>query len=67
MSALQARNHLVRLQAERLEALAAGLVDNKLYFQDLEQEMSARRRQYVMAAVTEIATLRAELFGAQSG
>jgi hypothetical protein len=34
---------------------------------DLEEELELSRELYVTAAVTEIATLRAELFGAQTG
>jgi hypothetical protein len=34
---------------------------------DLEEEIDYRRRLYVAAAVTEIATLRAELSGPQVG
>ena len=34
---------------------------------DLEEEIEVTRQLYVIAAVTEIAELRAELFGAQQG
>lgn len=67
MSALEARKHLAELHAERLEAVRTGLVGNRLYRADLEEEIAALRHAYVIAAVTEIASLRGELFGPQLG
>jgi hypothetical protein len=67
ISALDARDDLVQLKAERALALREGLADVTAYMADLQAEVEYRRDLYVAAAVTEIATLRAELFGAQEG
>jgi hypothetical protein len=67
MTATDARNRLQRLQAERLEALEAGLGDNALYMADLENDIAASHAEYVGLAVTEIASLRAQLSGPQVG
>jgi hypothetical protein len=64
---LDARNKLQRLQAERLDAVDAGLGHNALYMNDLDQDIEASRAVYVGLAVTEIATLRASLSGPQHG
>lgn len=67
MSALELRARLGRLAAERLEAADAGLAANDLYMRDLDQDLTAAREAYVGVVVTEIATLRGELFGPQLG
>ena len=67
MSALQIKNQLEDLQTERALADIAGLGDNRTYMLDLEGEIAATRTPLVATAVTEIATLRAELFGPQVG
>ena len=56
MLALEMKFRLEDLQAERLVALI-----------DLSDEIAEATHAYVVAAVTEIATLRAELFGPQEG
>jgi hypothetical protein len=61
MTALDARLELRRLQAERLDAADAGLGANALYMADLESDIEASRAAFVGLALTEIATLRAEL------
>jgi len=66
-TALDARNELRRLQAERLDAVEAGLGENALYMTDLEHDIEASIAIYVGLAVTEIATLRAQLSGPQVG
>lgn len=66
-TALDARNTLRRLQAERLDAVEAGLGENALYMADLENDIEAYRALYVGLAVTEIASLRAQLGGPQAG
>ena len=66
-TALDARNELRRLQAERLDAVEAGLGENALYMADLQNDIEANRALYVGLAVTEIATLRAQLGGPQVG
>jgi hypothetical protein len=67
MSAFDARLELHRLQAERLDATDAGLHANAAYMADLETDIETSRVAYVALAVTEIATLRAELSGPQVG
>jgi hypothetical protein len=67
MTAPAARQQLQRLQVERLDAVDAGLGDNELYMADLESDIAASRAAYVALAVTEIATLRAQLSGPQLG
>jgi hypothetical protein len=67
MSAHEIRLHLGRLSAERLDAIDAGLGDNHAYMRDLAEDLIAARAAYVGLAVTEIATLRAQLWGSQSG
>jgi hypothetical protein len=67
MTATDARNRLQRLQAERLDAVEAGLGSNALYMTDLQNDIVASQVAYVSLAVTEIATLRAQLGGPQVG
>ena len=55
---------LKELRAERLLASSEGLAADAAYMADLDDEVS---HAYVGAAVTEIATLGAELFGRQVG
>jgi hypothetical protein len=66
MTATDARNRLHRLQAERLDAVEAGLGENALYMADLENDIAQSHATYGLA-VTEIATLRAQLGGPQVG
>ena len=63
-TALDARNTLRRLQAERLDAVEAGLGEKALYMTDLDNDIEASR---IGLAVTEIATLRAQLAAPQVG
>jgi hypothetical protein len=67
MSAAEIRNRLNLLELERLEAESVGLLDNERYRWALDEEMAECRAAYVCAAVAEIASLRAELFGRQVG
>jgi hypothetical protein len=67
VSAAEARDHVVELEAERALAASAGIADIDSYKHDLELEIRIWRRLYVTSAVTEIATLRGELFGPQLG
>jgi hypothetical protein len=64
---LDALAKLRRLEAERLDAVDAGLGGNELYMTDLQNDIDASRTIYVGLAVTEIATLRAQLGGPQVG
>jgi hypothetical protein len=67
LSAIEIQTHLHELQAERALASIEGLAVHSAYMADLDGEIEATTRAYVGAAVTEIATLRAELFGPQVG
>jgi hypothetical protein len=67
MTATDARIQLQRLEAERLDAVEAGLGENALYMDDLQNDIAASRALYIGLAVTEIATLRAQLSGPQVG
>ena len=66
-TAYDVRLQLGRLTAERLDAIDAGLGHNRVYMRALEDDLSAARSAYVGLAVTEIATLRAQLSGARFG
>jgi len=60
MTAADARNRLIRLQVERIEAAEAG-VTLDCYLARVGLAIAEARRDYVVAAVTEIAALRTEL------
>jgi hypothetical protein len=66
-SAARAREVLDELRAERATALGTCLAHNVVYMDDLEADLEAARAAYVGLAVSEIATLRGELFGRQVG
>lgn len=61
VSAIEVHDYLLALEAER--SFAA----DPRYIAFLDGEIHAAASAYVGAAVTEIATLRAELFGPQVG
>ena len=65
--ALQARSHLSDLEVERALAGTTALAGVEAYMVDLEEEIAAWRSVYIGAAVTEIASLRGELFARQTG
>jgi hypothetical protein len=67
VEAVEVRGHLARLEAERALALSTGVGEIEAYMADLDEEIEVCRQLYVASAVSEIATLRAELFGAQVG
>ena len=67
ITALELRSQVTQLEAERSLALGTSLASVPAYMADLDRELDYRRHLYVAAAVTEIATLRAELFGRQVG
>lgn len=67
MFAIEMQDQLRDLQAERALALIEGLESNSAYMADLDDEIATTRHAYVGAAVTEIATLRAQLSGPQMG
>ncbi len=60
MTASQLHHHLLALRAERACASLDGLT-SRPYLDDLLAEIEATRRAFVLAAVTEIAHLRAAL------
>lgn len=66
-SALEVHARLSELLLERALAKVEGLDRQDGYMADLEDEIAATRTAWVGTAVTEIATLRAELFGPQRG
>jgi hypothetical protein len=65
--AAELRSRIVALELERLEAIEAGLGSNRLFMDDLERDLEAQRSAYVGMAVTEIASLRAQLDGPLAG
>lgn len=67
MLAIEIQIRLKELQAERLLASSEGLATNAESLADLDDEIAELSDAYVGAAVTEIATLRAALFGPQAG
>jgi hypothetical protein len=67
MTAAEVRSHLFKLEAERALALETRVAEVAAYRADLDEEIAFCRDLYVASAVTEIATLRAELSGAQTG
>jgi predicted trehalose synthase len=67
MTAAQLHGYIGQLEAERAVALQTDLAEVDAYMDDLAEELALVRELYVTSAVTEIATLRAELSGAQYG
>jgi hypothetical protein len=67
LSAHYLRSQLVQLEAERVTALTADAANIDSQLADLREEIAIWRELYVIAGVTEIATLRAELGGPQGG
>jgi hypothetical protein len=67
LTAAEARSHLAQLHAERALAASNGMEEIPAYIADLDEEIEIWRRVVGVIAVTEIATLRAELFGADRG
>ncbi len=65
MTAVDLRHQIERLQAERMEALRSGIDTTCVV--DLENDIAEHRQAYIGLAVTEIATLRAELGGRNVG
>lgn len=58
---------LKELQVESALASIEGLASDSAYMADLREEIAAESHAYVGAAVTEIATLRAQLSRPQVG
>jgi hypothetical protein len=66
-SATDLRHHLELLEIERVLALDTALRNDQAYMADLHEEIAATRHAYIGSAVTEIASLRAQLSGPQVG
>jgi hypothetical protein len=66
-TALELQGRLIQLEAERALAVRSELAWVDSYMADLYQEIETTRELYVMSAVLEIASLRAELSGPQHG
>lgn len=67
MTSTDARARLLRLQAERLTALEAGVQEPSVYMARLSDAIAEARMDYTMTAVTEIASLRMALSGLPLG
>ena len=67
MTATDIRFELGRLAAERLDARDVGLDRDLEYMESLEAEIAGFHAAYVGAAVTEIASFRAQLSGMNVG
>ena len=67
IKAVDVRGRLIQLDAERALSRNTELAHIPSYMADLEEEIEVTRQLYVISAVSEIAELRAELFGAQYG
>ena len=67
VSALEVLRYLEGLEEERALASMTPLADDPRYTADLEEEITATTHAYVGVAVTEMATLRGELFGRLEG
>jgi hypothetical protein len=66
-TAADLKEYLLQLEAERALASLEGLGANTSYVSDLNAELAAARHAYAGAAVTESASLRAELSDPQVG
>ena len=62
-SAADLQDYLAQLQAERALASLEGLDRNAAYLADLDEALHEAEHAYVIAAVIEIASLRAEIDG----
>lgn len=67
MDTAEARTRLIRLQAERFEALELGVENPSPYVARLDAAIAETRAEYVTSAVGEIASLRRSLAGAAQG
>ena len=67
MTAAELHTQLRELQAERALAETTGVAGIASYMADLELDIARSHAAFVGAAVTEIATLRGELYGRLEG
>jgi len=65
--AAELRERIALLESERALASLTGLHNDPAYMADLQADIAAASATYVGVAVTEIASLRAELTGALHG
>jgi hypothetical protein len=63
MSAFELRTQLIELHAERALAHETGVAAIESYMDDLQRDIDRSEAAYVGAAVTEIASFRAQLSG----
>jgi len=67
MTAIELQLRLSELYGERVLAASQGLAANTAYMADLDDEIAEVTVARTGAAVTAVATLRAQLFGPQAG
>ena len=67
LTSIELQDELRQLYAERSLAQLCGLASDPGYMDDLLDDISAHESALAGVVVTEIATLRGELFGRQSG
>jgi hypothetical protein len=67
MTVSELHTHLRELQAERAVAETTGVAGIAAYMADLERDIARSHAAFVGAAVTEIASLRGELYGRLQG
>jgi hypothetical protein len=67
MTTFELRDHLLTLRAECAAAALEGIDSNDLYVEELRGEIEATRHALIGAAVTDIASLRAQLSGPLAG
>ena len=67
MSAFELHNQLLELHAERTLAEETGVARIASYMADLERDIAVSHAAFVGAAVTEIASFRAQLSGPNFG
>lgn len=67
MSAIDLHSKLLELHAERALAEETGVAQIASYMADLERDIALSHAAFIGAAVTEIASFRAQLSGPQVG
>ena len=67
MEISETRSRLIRLQAERFQAVEFGIEQPSPYLARLDAAIAEARIEYVTSAVLEIALLRRSLTGAAQG
>jgi hypothetical protein len=67
MSAFELRTHLLELHAERALAEETGVARIESYMDDLERDIARSEAAFIGAAVTELASFRAQLSGPNVG